>query len=178
MTPTKPRRRTSEELAMQRAEQDRAFEEVIQERDEAHAMLDRVIEQHKETLAEFDKLYRDEIAKLRADVAHKTGEVEALRRYISIVQTDHSVAAHFAAGAAAGLEHIERQAEALLETIRAIHAKAHEAADNAHEQGALEQDEQPEALPIGAPGTAPGDDQRPPPKFITHRNGNHEEKDQ
>jgi uncharacterized protein YqeY len=177
MAATKQRRRTFEELTMQRAEEQRAFEEVIQERDEAHAMLDRVIEQHKETLAEFDKLSRDEIAKLRADLAHKSGELEALRRYIAIVQTDHSVAAHFAAGAAAGLEHIERQAEALLETIRSIHAKAHEAADQAHEQGELEQEEQAHLpAPIGAPGTAAADDRRPAPKFLTH--GNHEENGQ
>lgn len=169
------RRRTLEDIRMARADHDRDVEDLVEERDRLQHLLDTTIEQNRQALEEFDKLYSDQIAKLRAELAHKNGELEALRRYIAIVQTDHSVAAHFAAGAKVGIEHIERQAEQLLETVRAIHAKASQAADQAHEQTALEHGEPlrlPPAPQFGAPGSAPADDGAEVPKFL---NPNQEE---
>jgi septal ring factor EnvC (AmiA/AmiB activator) len=169
-------RRTAEDIRMARAEHDRDIEDVVAERDELAHKLDVTIEQSRQALEEVDRLYRDQISKLRAELAHKTGENEALQRYIALVQNDQSVASHFAAGAKAGLEHIERQAAALLETVRAIHEKANEAADHAHEQGELEREEQaqlpPPMRPLGAPGTRAGDDTTDVPSIVNRREEN------
>lgn len=170
----KARRRTLEDIRMSRADHDRDLEELVAERDEWQHRYETCVEQNRQTLEEFDRIYREEISKLRAESARQHGELEALRRYLAMLQDDHRICATYAAGAEAGLEHIERQIEQSLQTVRDIRGKAAIAAKDAHEQATLERAEQaalPAPQPFGAPGTQARAERLPPagnlPRVVT-----------
>lgn len=165
----KPRRRTAEEIRMARAEHDRDIEEIIQERDDLQHKFDSAIEQNRQALEEFDRLYREEITKLRVEVGRLEGENETLRRHLTVTQQDHRVCSTYAAGVDSGLDNVEHATTHLLEVVRALRLKAQHAAQDAIEDEQREHEEQARLpAPAGAPGTRPApDDDRPPPKFLT-----------
>lgn len=171
------RRRTVEEFRMARADHDKEVEDLITRCEELERLREADLEQHKQALDEIDRLYSEQNAKMRAELARKDGELESLRRHLAMVINDHRICAHFASISEGGLDHVEQQAAALLDTIKRIHSAAIEAAREAHEQQALERQEQaslPAPDPFGAPGTPatpPADHLPKAPQFLL-KNGN------